>query len=116
VMFNNGFEEFREGALYRTIGLATIGALLVGCAEVKVRVSIGAVNYDELVLQAIAHALAPGERTCPLELAAMGDAQQVSEGTDKQMASVKICGRLREFSIQRSSFNADGFLIVAKKI
>jgi hypothetical protein len=111
--------DFREGVMYREIGLAIAGALLVACADVRVgmqRSPIGAVNSDEAVLQAVRHTLPPGEQNCQLELVTGEDAQRASENTAKQVVSVKICGRSQEFSIQRSHVDADSVLIIAKKI
>ena len=105
--------------MYRAIGLVTAGALLVACADARVGMQttpIGAVNSDDAVLQAIRHALPPDQQTCQLELVTMGNAQQASESTNRQVASVRICGRPQEFSIQRSKINADSVLITAKKI
>jgi hypothetical protein len=105
--------------MLRATGLVIAAALLVACADVRVgmeRSPIGAVNSDEAVLEAIRHALSPGEQTCQLELVTVENAQQVPENTNTQVASVKICGRSQKFSIQRSQINADSILIAAKKI
>jgi len=105
--------------MYRAIGIATVGALVVACADARVGMQsypIGSVESDEALLQAVRHALPPNEQACLLELLTAGDAYQAAESTGKQVVLVNVCGRSREFSIQRSQVNADSVLITARKI
>jgi hypothetical protein len=105
--------------MYRGIATAIAVALIVACTDVRVgmeRSPIGAVNSNEAMLQAIKHSLPSSEQTCQLELVSLDNAQGVSENAAEQVASVRICGRLRKFAIERNQVNADSVLIVAKKI
>ena len=105
--------------MYWVFGFIPAGAVLVGCAGARVgtqRMPVGAVNFEELALQAIRGALPADEQSCAVEVVHMAEGQQVSGSMYSQVASVRICGRSQEFAIQRKSIDADGVLITARKI
>jgi hypothetical protein len=108
--------------MYRTISLAGVGVLFFYSSPVQMYElacrgnPIGSGDSDGAVLQAVKHALPPDEQNCPLDLLTAGDAQQATKIADKQVVSVKICGRSQRFSIQRSQVNADTVLVTARKI
>jgi hypothetical protein len=103
----------------RLIASITAGSLLAACVHERVGTqlsSIGNVDGDGAVLQAVKHALSHHEQECSLELVTPSESWQAADASDQEIVAVKICGATQNFSIQRKAVNADSFMIVAKRV
>jgi hypothetical protein len=105
--------------LRKATWFVSTAVLLVACGDVRVglkSVPVEVAQSDDAALGAIKNVLPPDQEKCSLELVKAGASTRVSESTTKQVLSVRVCGQLQEFSIQRSQTSGDKVLIVAQKI
>ena len=103
----------------RLIASITSAFLLVACIHERVGTqlsSIGNVDGDGAILQAVKHALSHHEQECPLELLTPSDSWRAADRAAQEVVAVKICGSTQNFSIQRKAVDADSFMIVANRV
>ena len=79
----------------RLIASITSAFLLVACIHERAGTqlsSIGNVDGDGAILQAVKHALSHHEQECPLELLTPSDSWRAADRAAQEVVAVKICG------------------------
>jgi hypothetical protein len=104
--------------MIRLLASITAASLLVACVHERVGTqlsSIGNVDGDGAILQAVKHALSHHEQECPLELLTPSDSW-ADHPAAHEIVAVKICGNTQNFSIQRKALDADSIMIIAMRV
>lgn len=105
--------------MYRPTMLLSAWFFVAACSDVRYgmnNVPLSNANSDAAALETIKRALPPEKMNCQIDLVGMSEGDQVSSSTIKQVATVKVCGKIEKYSIQRSQVKEDRVLIAAKRI